>query len=497
MTTLIGKTFHIGVVAACIGHFAPAYAHQPHPFPAFGDQPLLFQHTSQEEISAHLHSFDFIKNVGLGLFVLPFSSVDGFGRPAATGNATPTMRPPIADPSKLMSALSGPDAQSCVGCHAIPNIGAAGDFAANIFHGAELSPQPVTVIRKEFNERNTLGMQGSGPIELLGREMTRDLFEIRQNAQRKAAKLGKPVSVPLETKGVFFGEITAFPNGSVDYSKIEGVDRDLIIKPFGRKGTARSLREFAVTALNRHHGIQATERFGIEQTGTDDFDQDGIADELSIGDVTALVVFQAQLETPVQNWPPNPEARQAALTGEKTFATIGCTSCHRVALKLDNPTFCEPYALNPNGTFADTALSYCFDLTTTGAGQRLQRDENGNVFVAAYTDLKRHKICDHEQPHFCNEQTPEKGVPPDQFLTRKLWDTGLGVGLHGHRGDLTTLKEAILAHGGEAKAARLRFAELSVTAQAEVVEFLKTLQIPLLPPPQVSLPVGLPGGVTP
>ena len=40
---------------------------------------------------------------------------------------------------------------------------------------------PVTFSVDPFfsDERNTLGLMGSGPIEMLGREMTRDLFVIR------------------------------------------------------------------------------------------------------------------------------------------------------------------------------------------------------------------------------------------------------------------------------------------------------------------------------
>jgi hypothetical protein len=55
--------------------------------------------------------------------------------------------------------------------------------------------------------------------------------------------------------------------------------------------------------------------------------------------------------------------------------------------------------------------------------------------VRAYTDLKRHNLCDPpERPgairHFCNEQLPQgrpsqDGRPGQEFfLTRKLWDAG-------------------------------------------------------------------------
>ena len=52
-----------------------------------------------------------------------------------------------------------------------------------------------------------------------------------------------------------------------DTHEIVGVNSDLVIKPFGVKGVAVSLREFTSFALNQHHGIQANERFGWARTG--------------------------------------------------------------------------------------------------------------------------------------------------------------------------------------------------------------------------------------
>ena len=48
---------------------------------------------------------------------------------------------------------------------------------------------------------------------------------------------------------------------------------------------------------------------------------------------------------------------------------------------------------------------------------------------------------------------------------------------YGHRGDLTTITEAILMHGGEARASRDAFAALLSKDQSAIVKFLKTLQV--------------------
>jgi len=48
------------------------------------------------------------------------------------------------------------------------------------------------------------------------------------------------------------------------------------------------------------------------------------------------------------------------------------------------------------------------------------------------------------------------GIPTEMFLTHRLWDAGNSAP-YGHRGDLTTLTEAIMAHGGEAATSRIDF----------------------------------------
>ena len=64
-----------------------------------------------------------------------------------------------------------------------------------------------------------------------------------------AAAKGSAVTRVLETKGVNFGAITAFSNGEVDTSAVEGCDPDLRIRPFHQKGMASSIRIFARGAL--------------------------------------------------------------------------------------------------------------------------------------------------------------------------------------------------------------------------------------------------------
>ena len=66
--------------------------------------------------------------------------------------------------------------------------------------------------------------------------------------------------------------------------------------------------------------------------------------------------------------------------------------------------------------------------------------------------------------------------PTSEFLTRKLWDVA-NSDPFGHRGDLTTLTEAIYFHGGDARVERDAFFSLSQASQDAIIEFLKTLQV--------------------
>lgn len=451
-----------------------------------GERPAVEFHMEQSTIDAGTVSLQDVISHGKTLFDAKFNKLDGQGRPASRGDGA-SREPTQPD----FIRTSAPDANSCSGCHNQPESGGAGDFVANVFVLAQtLDPVTESISGNFSNERNTLGMHGAGPIEMLAREMTEDLHAIREEARQMAATSGMPQTRPLVTKGVEFGHITVLPDGRIDPSGIVGVDCDLIIKPFHQKGAVVSLREFTNNAMNHHHGMQSVERFGMDT----DPDQDGITNELTIGDITALAIFQAALSTPGRVFPEHPARRAAAQRGEQLFDAIRCTACHIPALELRDPNFREPNPYNPvgNATPGDVGSVLSFDMTREGLGNRLERSPSGGAIVRAYTDLKRHNLNDDELHHFNNERlaqgnlrgfaTPEAfitAIPPrptNQFLTRKLWDAGSSAP-YGHRGDLTTLTEAIHYHGGEARQSRDAFFALNNDDQAAIIEFLMTLQV--------------------
>lgn len=447
---------------------------------------------------------------GEKLFVANWTSQEGGGRPLTKGTGAPLADPdsPLVFPRNF-NRLSAPDANSCAGCHNSPHglAGGGGDFVTNAFVLAQrfdfvtfdladtiatrgaldeggLFPTLDTIA----NSRSTLGMFGSGYIEMLARQMTADLQDIRNGIPPGGA-------AALASKGIDFGELSRSADGSWDVSAVEGLPGsslvtggpdappNLIIRPFHQAARVVSLREFSVNAFNHHHGIQATERFGKGE----DPDGDGYVDEITRADVTAVSVFQATLAVPGRVIPNDPEIEAAVLRGEEMFSTVGCAQCHVPSLPLDDHGwfFSEPNPYNPPGNLqAGEAPTLTFDLNDRRLpSPRLKSDRSGVVEVPAYTDLKLHDLTD--GPDDPNREVLDMQVPANTleffagnglFLTKKLWGAANELPYF-HHGKFATMREAIEAHGGEATEVRAAYRNLSAHDQDCIIEFLKTLQV--------------------
>lgn len=454
---------------------------------------------------------------GLLLLRANWTSQEGAGRPLSKGTGGPLSDPhdPLVFP-RAFNRVSSPDASSCAGCHNAPFgiPGGGGDFVTGVFvlgqrfDFATFDPADPVVTKGTLQEdripatldtianyRATLGMFGSGYIELLAREMTEDL-----RAQRDALKPGE--SAALASKGVSFGVLARLADGTWDTSRVEGLapasllsggpdqPPSLILRPFHQAGAVISLRQFTNNAFNHHHGIQSTERFGV---GTD-YDGDGFTDELTRADVTAATLFQAVLPVPGRVIPDDPVVEVAVLAGERLFERIGCASCHVPVLPLASSVFVEPNPFNPPGNLRPgDAPPLALDLNDERLPPPRLKRAGGVTLVPAYTDLKLHDICagpDDPNGEPLDQQapggTPEFFAGNRRFLTRKLWGMA-NEPPYFHHGQFTTIREAILNHSGEALAERQAFEALDPYARDAIVEFLKTLQV--LPPGTTSLVV--------
>jgi len=453
---------------------------------------------------------------GRRVFQANWTVQEGGGRPLTKGTGAP-----VADPSdplvfpRNFNRVSAPDANSCFGCHNAPSSGGSGDIVANVFvlgqrfdfatlGGEDQIPTKSSVdengnsvnLQTIANSRATLGMFGAGYIEMLARQMTEDLQQIRDALQPGS-------SASLISRGVSFGTLGRNQDGSWDASAVAGLPApslqssgsndppNLIIRPFHQAGAVVSLRQFSNNAFNHHHGIQSTERFGL----TTDPDGDGFTNELSRADITAVSIYQATLPVPGRVIPNDPAVEAAVLAGEAKFQEVGCSVCHLPSLPLRNNgwLFTEPNPFNPAGNLQPgDAPTVSVNLNDTALpSPRLPAAINGELHVPAFTDLKLHDIT--AGANDPNREALDMHQPAgsagfqagnSRFLTRKLWDLQNKPNYF-HHGQYTTIREAILAHDGEAKSSREQFEALTALDRDSVIEFLKTLQV--LPPGTPSM----------
>ena len=220
------------------------------------------------------------------------------------------------------------------------------------------------------------------------------------------------------------------------------------------------------------------ERFGGRWTGTADFDGDLKNDEMSDGDVSALVAWQATLPAPVEKVPDDPTWQKAAATGSKLFSDFGCTQCHRTALPLNTLAFSDPGPYDVAGTLNDRQVKdvAIYDIGLRDWSSKLPRNDKGQVMVPLFGDLKRHTMTDNSIETLGNELMAQRFVDRNIFMTAELWGVA-STPPYGHRNDLTTMDEVIRAHGGDGRVSRDAYVAASDDDRSSIIAFLKTLVI--------------------
>jgi hypothetical protein len=380
---------------------------------------------------------------------------------------------------------------SCAGCHGRPK-GSAGS-------GGDVATRP--------DSRDAPHLFGLGLKEMLADEITADLRAIRAEAVHKAQARRTSITRRLTSKGIHYGVITAHGDGSVDVSRVQGVDPDLRVRPFFLHGGTMSIREFLVGAFQAEMGLQAVDPdlaaacsgsrivtpAGMVLDGSKDVvecpptanpaadpDGDGVRNEIS----TSLVDY---MEFYLLNYfkPATYQQTSSTRHGRLLMLSVGCARCHIPDLKIkedrrvaDVETLYDPDRGNPfNRLFATvTALFQTVDDHT--ALPSLKRP-NRNAFVVKdiFTDFKRHDLG----PNF--HERNYDGTIRTHFLTTPLWGVGT-TAPYGHDGRSINLPEVILRHGGEAQHERDLFAALGSRDQDDLVAFLSSLV--LFPPDDTS-----------
>ena len=453
---------------ACVAGLTLPAAAQLTPPP--GEAPAITPpRISQADITGGVYDFTEIRAHGLRIFSTNFNKLDGYGDGPVdfTDPVTPGHRPTLQNNGTFLR-VNGLDSQSCMECHSVGSSATAPfTFAIGGVGGSNnnaiFQPRSIDVDDDAFNGYaffdgryiNPPFLFGSGGVELLGKEMTMDLQAIKTLAENDP-----DVSYDLVSKGVSFGSIT-FDSATQTLltDQVEGVDPDLVVRPFGRKGEFATVRAFDLGALEFHLGMQPQETAGYGVDG----DGDGVVDEILDGEVSALHIFNTNLERPVRQ--PSPVI--GATYG--LFVQVGCVECH--IPNMDTNSTMLTYSFPEVETDPTQNVFLQSDLSTPPTSFRT--NQAGGIRVNLFSDLKRHDMGPGLAESFGSELD-------SFFITARLWGVA-DTAPYMHDGRALTLTDAIMAHGGEAQAARDAFAALSDADKVTLLDGLRLLKTPTDP----------------
>lgn len=435
--------------------------------------PDLVRHSlrlEQMQIDQGCVNLDQVVDVGRGLFLRNFTRADGWGHADAQVRRVQVV------------GEGGPDALSCQNCHWKGGAAGAGDRVDNTYMMGD--GDDVTTA----DLRNPPALWGAGWRERLAVEMSQDLQRIAADARVQARASGETVRVELRSKGIYFGEVEAFLDAKgeaqLDTSTLYLVDPDLVVKPFGWKGTFPSLRDFIGDSLQVHLGLQAEERLVLPdaQTATrahTDADGDGVIREITEGELSALTLYIATLDAPPFFAPDEgvyrepvfysthfefihtPEAADRWRKGFTLFRSIGCAQCHVPYLPLENPVYELEAPLS--GT------TVAVDLSTQGAKPVPEQDEQGRYLVPVFSDFRRH-----DMGPALSARDAERGVAATQWLTRPLWGVAM-TSPYLHTGEAMVFDDVVALHGGEASLAANNYRLLREQDRESLRFFLASL----------------------
>ncbi|MFC3532250.1 di-heme oxidoredictase family protein [Vogesella facilis] len=210
---------------------------------------------------------------------------------------------------------------------------------------------------------------------------------------------------------------------------------------YGWKANVATIAHQAAGAFNGDMGITSP-RFPREECMPAQRDcrraPHGGQPEIAAGKMNAVIFYSQTLAVPAQRNTDSAEVRR----GKLLFGQLQCSSCH--------------------------VAGY-----TTGVLRGLP--EVSGQKISPYTDLLLHDMGEALADH-----RPDGLADGREWKTPPLWGIGLFKDVNGHSeylhdGRARNLTEAILWHGGEAAAARQRYAALDGTDRAAVLAFLNSL----------------------
>ena len=149
-----------------------------------------------------------------------------------------------------------------------------------------------------------------------------------------------------------------------------------------------------------HFGMEPVELVGEDV----DRDNDGVINEVTIGQISALHIFNTTLTPPLMHLSSDAQA------GQELFEHIGCADCHIPALTTTSPMLTYSFPEVPTDPTAN--VFYRVDLRDYPAF--FEEAEQGGIIVPLFADLKRHDMGPGLAESFGEELAA-------QFTTARLW----------------------------------------------------------------------------
>ena len=424
-------------------------------------------------------SRDEIRLAGMRMFTKPFLTSEGFGDGDDVNPTGAQTERGTIQGNGTFQRVGGLDAQACLECHSIVSrrtvpmkfgIGGVGGVnnsvvgaGGNTFVDLNLQGLSGGVKQKNIDGRviNPPFIFGAGGVELVANEMTVSLRD-------QIAAAAPNATTELTAKGISFGSITKDSNGEIvvdgngNALGAEGTfvldpssENFMVVAPFGRKGDAKSTRDFDIGALSFH--------FGMAVDGGTDHDGDNVVNEVTEGELSALSVFVGTTQRPFAKRPGH-KARH----GKQLMRAMGCTECHVPKMQTSTKLlgFRSPEVPNDPSQFVHTTV----DLTE--APMNFHENDQGGITVPLFADLKR---------HYMGTNLAEFNGDA-MFTTMRLWGVA-DTAPYLHDGRALTIKDAIQTHGlagsgSEAETAVANFNAAGPEAQEAVLAFLNTLRSP-------------------
>jgi CxxC motif-containing protein (DUF1111 family) len=322
---------------------------------------------------------------------------------------------------------------SCARCHADPAVGGS---------NATLETRFGTTANGHFDPMTQFGgsliqARGIGPAgncDFVGETVPPSATIVSQRRTTPLFGLGLVDAVPESTFGYVAGiERALFPDEAGRIAAVHDIANDrTAVGRFGWKNQVPTLHQFAGDAYLNEMGITNPE-FPDENCPGGDCSLLACNPLPTLNDDGSGVIAFADFMTLLAP-PPRKNLSALAFAGKVLFASIGCTHCHWATFRTGHSVVDSL----SDATFHPYSDFLLHDMGSLGDGIELGDAKGG------------------------------------EFRTAPLWGIS-GVTRFLHDGRASTLQEAVLAHDGQARRVRDRFASLPARDQSALLAFVGSL----------------------